>query len=95
MCDHNILLEEGKRAEDLGYSALYKMTLEELEACRDYVADHLRKGFIVPSSVPWAAPVLFVAKANGGLWFCVDYRRLNAIIRKDRYQLPLIEETLA
>lgn len=48
--NHHIDLEEGKRLEDLKYSLLYKMTLEELEACRQYVTDNLRKGFIAPSS---------------------------------------------
>ena len=27
--------------------------------------------------------------------FCIDFRKLNAITRKDRYPLPLIDETLA
>ncbi len=27
--------------------------------------------------------------------FCVDYRRLNTITKKNRYSIPLIEETLA
>jgi len=34
-------------------------------------------------------------KPSGGLRFCIDFRKLNAITRKDRYLLPLIDETLA
>ena len=39
--------------------------------------------------------MLFVKKPGGGIRFCVDYRKLNAITRKDKYPIPLIEETLA
>jgi hypothetical protein len=93
--DHKIELEPDAKPEDLGFSPLYKMSLEELKVCREHIEENLKKGFIEPSSAPWAAPVLFVRKANGGLRFCVDYRKLNAISKKDRYPLPLIEETLA
>jgi transposase InsO family protein len=94
--DHKIELTEGSRPEDLKYSPLYKMTLEEAEACRKHIVDNLRKGWIESSQAPWAAPVLFVEKPGGrGLRFCVDYRRLNALTRKDRYPLPLIDETMA
>ena len=37
---------------------------------------------------------MFVHKPGGGLRFCVDYRGLNAITRKNRYPIPLINETL-
>jgi hypothetical protein len=57
--------------------------------------DNLSKGFIAESQAPFAAPILFAQKANGGLRFCVDYRKLNAITQKDRYPIPLLEETLA
>lgn len=50
--DYRIELKEGKSEDDLGFSPLYKMSLEELEAYRDYITDNLRKGFIVPSSTP-------------------------------------------
>lgn len=92
---HKIELLEGSRPEDLGFSPLYRMTADELEACRKYITENLHKGFIESSDAPWAAPILFAPKANGGLRFCVDYRKLNAITKKDQYPLPLIDETLS
>ena len=38
---------------------------------------------------------MFVKKPRGGIRLCVDYRKLNAIIKKDRYPIPLIDETMA
>jgi len=55
----------------------------------------MSKDFIDKSTAPFASPILFVRKLGGGLRFCVDYRKLNAITKKDRYPLPLIKETLA
>jgi hypothetical protein len=43
----------------------------------------------------FAFPVFFVAKPNGSLRFCVDYYKLNSLIKKDQHLLPLINETLA
>jgi hypothetical protein len=37
---------------------------------------------------------LFAKKPNGGFCFYVDYQALNTIIIKNRYPLPLIQETL-
>lgn len=91
--DHRIVLE--KDPHQLGYSPLYKMTTEELKVLKEYLVDNLHKGFIGPSQSPYAAPVLFVRKPNGSLRFCIDYRKLNEITRKDQYPLPLIDETLA
>lgn len=93
--DYRIELEEGKTAESaVGYSPLYKQTAEELEAARDYIVDNLNKGFIGPSAAPFASPILMARKPGGGLRFCVDYRKLNAITRKDRYPIPLVDELM-
>jgi transposase InsO family protein len=92
--DHRILLEgEGEKA--LKYSPLYRMSLPELEAVKKYIEDNLSKGFIEPSQAPFAAPILFVKKPDGSLRLCIDFRALNNLTRKDRYPLPLIDETLA
>ena len=41
------------------------------------------------------SPVLFIKKANSSLQFYIDFRRLNNLTCKDRYPLPLIDETIA
>lgn len=90
--DHHIVLEGDIKP---GYCPLYNMSREELDLVKNYLEEHLAKGFIQASGSPFASPVLFVRKPGGGLRFCVDYRKLNALTRKDRYPLPLISETLA
>src|SRR5260370_38990992 len=41
-----------------------------------------------------ASPILFMKKPNGSLRLCVDYHRLNAITKWNRYPLPLVNELL-
>jgi hypothetical protein len=70
------------------------MSRDELLVLQKTLTEYLDKGFIRVSNSPAAAPVLFVRKPGGGLQFCVDYRGLNRLTRKDRYPLPLIYKTL-
>ena len=76
------------------WGPLYTMSKDKLLVLRNTLNGLLDKGFIRVSQSPAAAPVLFVRKPGGGLRFCVDYRGLNKITRKDCYPLPLIQETL-
>ncbi len=71
------------------------MSTHKLLETKKYRKENLKKGFISPSLAPFVFPILFVAKPNEELRFYVDYRKLNALTRRNRYPIPLIEETLA
>ena len=60
----------------------------------EMVNEMVTQGIIHPSSSPWASPIILVAKKDGSTRFYVDYRRLNAVMKKDVYLLPRIDDTL-
>ena len=94
--DHEIPLEKDEHGRDqaVPWGPLYNMSHDELLVLRKELTSLLEKEFIQQSKSSAAAPVLFAKKPGGGLRFCVDYRGINAITKKDRYPLPLIKETL-
>jgi hypothetical protein len=73
---------------------LYSISADQLIALKKYLTEALRKEWIVPSAAEYEFPVLFAKKPNGGLRFCVNYRAINARLKKNVYPLPLIFEIL-
>ena len=71
-----------------------RIPLPLLEEVRMHMNDMLQAGAIRPSSSPWCNAVILVRKKDGGLRFCIDFRKLNARTKKDSYPLPHIQETL-
>ncbi len=58
------------------------------------VSKMLKYDYVSPSTSPWASPIVPVIKKDGTLRFCVDYRKLNSLTKKDAYPLPKIDELL-
>lgn len=69
----------------------YRVSSSERKVIAEQVQDMLQKGVILKN---WAAPVTLVKKKDGSWRFCVDYRRFNALTKKDVYPLPRIDDVI-
>ena len=73
---------------------LYSLLDHKLEQIKKYLNEHLKKGFIVFNYASFISFILFIEKLNEDLRFYVNYRKLNVIIKRNRYFILLINEIL-
>jgi hypothetical protein len=66
----------------------------ERDIVRREVEEMMQAGVIEHSHSPWSSPVVLVRKKDGGVRFCVDYRKVNDVTEKDVYPLPRIDDVL-
>ncbi|GFV15318.1 retrovirus-related Pol polyprotein from transposon 17.6 [Trichonephila clavipes] len=71
-----------------------RLPFAKQEEVQNLIKDMKSNDVIEPSSSPWASPIILVRKKDGSTRFCVDYRRLNDVTKKDSYPLPRIDDTL-
>ena len=88
--EHEIHIENGKPFKEW-FQRIPPPLLEEVHAS---LRDMLEAGAIHLSQPPWCNVVVLVWKKDGTLRFCVDFRHLNAQMKKDSYPLPCIQEAL-
>ncbi|KAG3088118.1 hypothetical protein PI124_g17147 [Phytophthora idaei] len=72
----------------------YRGSKAEEDVMESKIQAHLDLGLIRPSTSLWASSVLMIWKPDGGIRFCIDYRKLNAVTVKDSYPMPLIDDIL-
>jgi len=58
------------------------------------LGEMLATGVIEPSNSAWASPVCLVKKKDGAYRLRVDYRRVNAISKRDAFPIPGIQDAL-
>ncbi len=52
----------------------------------------LEKEIAIPSSSDWSSPCLLVAKSDGSVRFCTDFRKLNSVTKPDCFPLPRVDD---
>ncbi len=90
--DHKIELEDENQSSR---SRLYLMLNHKLQKIKKYLEENSKKKFITLSKASFASSILFVEKKDDSLRFYMNYWKLNALIKRDRYSILLIDEVLA
>src|SRR5258708_6551628 len=85
--DHAIDLSPGT---ELPHSQMFPLSPAEQKELDDFLWENLANGCICPSK----SPVFFVKKKDGLLCLVQDYQKLNEIMVKNSYPLPLISDVL-
>ncbi|GBN25984.1 Retrovirus-related Pol polyprotein from transposon 297 [Araneus ventricosus] len=86
----NILV---KSNEPISHQPL-RLPFSEKKIVQTQEAEWLEQGIVEPCSSEYSSPVVIVRKKDGTPRVCIDYRKLNKVVVKDRFPLPLIEDIL-
>ena len=70
-----------------------RVPLKQREEVNVLLEEMRSQRVIEPSQSPWSSPVVLVQK-DGSKRFCVDYRKLNEVTKRDSYPLPRVDTTL-
>jgi len=76
------------------YEPLRRHPTSQLPLIDQHVEAMLRHDVIEPAASPWCSNVVMVKKRDGTMRFCVDYRKTNDLIKKDKFPLPKIDTCL-
>jgi hypothetical protein len=88
---HGIEIEENVKPIRQQY---YRTNLANQKYIEEEIQRLLKDGIIKKSYSPWTSPVVLVKKKDGKLRFCVDYRKLNNVTKKDAHPIPQIDDML-
>ena len=90
--DHKIELTEN--SIQLSRNRVYSLSSKKFETLQKYFHENFQKEFINSSKAFYVSSILFVVKSNDQFRLCVNYRKLNVIIKRNSYFISLIKEIL-
>ena len=76
------------------FEQLRRHAMTQLLLIDKHVERMLKDNVIEPAASPWCSNVVMVHKQDGIMMFCVDYRKVNELIKKDKFPLLKIDTCL-
>ncbi|GFW40108.1 uncharacterized protein TNCV_5117911 [Trichonephila clavipes] len=66
-----------------------RLAFTERQEVNKQIEEWLNEGIIRPSSSEYASSIVMVKKKDGSSRMCIDYRKLNQKLVKDKFPLPI------
>lgn len=85
-------IEQLDKPTKLVHLAQYRTGTKRKEFEKAEIFKMMERLVIEPTQTEWAVPILFAPKKNGTLQFCGNYRRLNAVTKRDSRPIPRVDE---
>lgn len=92
--DSNVELKIILTDENPVYQNPRRLSPLEMSAVNDQIEEWLKKDIIKPSKSDFASPIVLADKKDGSRRMCIDFRRLNKKVIKERFPLPIIEDQI-
>ena len=92
--NHKLKFAKKTNKNTLFKNRSYLISNYKFEQIKKYLNEHLKKKFIILNYILFALFVLFAEKSNEELRFYVNYKKLNVIIKRNRYFISLIDKVL-
>lgn len=80
--------------EEPVYSSPSRLPPPHQDIVREQVLDWMKCGIIRPSSSQYCSRVVLADKKDKSKRVCIDYRRINKLVFKDRYPVPNMEDVV-
>ena len=71
-----------------------RLPFHQRDMVQKMIKGMLEQGIIEPADGSWSSPIVLAKKKDGSFRFCVDYRRVNDVTKKDVHPIPRIDDTL-
>ena len=76
------------------HQAPRRLPMSKKQVAEKEVQRMLDMGIIEPSTSPWSSPIVLVNKKTGDVRFCIDFRKVNDVTKKDSFPLPRVDDSL-
>ena len=73
---------------------LRKTPMADNQVIDSHIQSMLKQGLIEPNHGDWSSNIVLVQKKDKSYRFCLDYRKINGVTRKDVFPLPRIDASL-
>ena len=75
-------------------STPFRLPFNLIPKARDEIKKLKEQGIVVPSTSEWCNPLVLVKKKTGNIRVAVDFRKINAVSKKDAFPMPRVDEVL-